>query len=70
MFAFRPYLFRPSGAIVISPLWGYCDFAPLGLLRFRPSGAITMSPLRGCAPSDAEVCAPSDAETKRHIIER
>ena len=53
MFAFRPYLFRPYGAIVISPLWG-CT----------PSEADDCAPseVEVCAPSDAEVCAPSEAE--------
>ena len=28
------FLWRPSGAIGIPPLWGYYDGAPLGLLYF------------------------------------
>jgi hypothetical protein len=40
-------IYRPYGAIDMSPLWGYEHGAPMGLLTYRPDGAICMMPRWG-----------------------
>ncbi len=40
-------IFRPYGAIDISPLWGHQYFAPMGPPILRPYGATDIAPLWG-----------------------
>ena len=50
-------IFRPAGAGMMSPRWGYRYAAPMGLPICRPDGAIGMAPRWGWddgAPSEAE----------------
>jgi hypothetical protein len=50
--------YRPDGAMMMSPRWGYWDIAP----RAKPRGGVTMiSPRWG-------YCSSSEAETRISLI--